>query len=375
MPGRRRLQSYSAIRGISKRGSLASAQTKINNLQVLRAFAALAVVFFHTGFVFKPLDPVGSFGVDVFFVLSGYIMARICEKNPQFFLRRRLIRIVPPYWMLTILLFLFALKFPELLSSTGAQFSELVKSLFFVPFFKSPGVIRPVLFVGWSLNYEMFFYLVLWLGLLLKPRRALLLSSIVVIAAHYGAILLHGHGAFSAFFSESFILNFPLGILCYEAARRVPEQKARSWRWASVCVLLGCIAGLVYLQLIRPHVGHALEGALYNTLCTLLVFATSLLSQGGWDTRWAPAILIGDASYVLYLTHPYCEYFLQRVMRLHIDRPLGCLLAVAISVAVGIVLHIYAERPLLNVLNERFGGHRKSAEFRVLAEPEGQVNP
>ena len=359
---------------------MAGAQTKINNLQALRAFAALAVVFFHTGYIYGNLNAVGSFGVDIFFVLSGYIMARICEKNPGFFMRRRLIRIVPPYWTLTILLYLFAFKFHELLGSTNTEFSELVKSLFFIPFFKSPGIVRPVLFVGWSLNYEMFFYLVLWLALMLVPRRPLLAASAVVVAAHYGAILLHGQGALTSFFSESFILNFPLGILAYHAATRVTEQRARRWRWGELALLLGCIVAMVYLQLMRPHVGPYFGGALYNGLCTLIVLMTSLLSQGGWDTRWTWAILIGDASYVLYLIHPYSEYFLGRVIVPHvpwlrIDRPVGCVAAIAVSVGIGVVLHVYAERPLLGWLNERFGGHRKSAEFRVLAEPRGQVNP
>jgi exopolysaccharide production protein ExoZ len=78
---------------------------------MLRAFAALSVVFFHTGYM-PGGHGFGWFGVDIFFVISGYIMTRICDRNPQFFLRRRLIRIVPPYWAFTVLLFIAAIFFP-----------------------------------------------------------------------------------------------------------------------------------------------------------------------------------------------------------------------------------------------------------------------
>jgi exopolysaccharide production protein ExoZ len=70
---------------------------KINNIQVLRAFAALVVAITHTGYHFPSMHPFGSFGVDVFFVISGYVMARICDGDTHFFFRRRVLRIVPPY--------------------------------------------------------------------------------------------------------------------------------------------------------------------------------------------------------------------------------------------------------------------------------------
>src|ERR1700722_8168073 len=107
--------------------------TKLNNIQVLRAFAATAVVIFHTGFAFPSMRPFGSFGVDVFFVISGYIMARILDpqsdSSSDHFFRRRLLRIGPPYWFLTLLLYCAALRFPELLGATRASWVDLVKSL------------------------------------------------------------------------------------------------------------------------------------------------------------------------------------------------------------------------------------------------------
>ncbi len=359
---------------------MARTQEKINNLQALRAYAALAVVVFHTGYIIPGEHAFGSFGVDIFFVLSGYIMARICEKSPQFFMRRRLIRILPPYWFFTILLFLAAFKLPALMGSTRPAFPELIKSLLFIPFYKGSGLIRPLLFVGWSLNYEMLFYTLLWFSLIVLPRYALLLASLAIIVLHYGAGLTHSGSAFAVFLRESVILSFPLGILAYFTATRVNLSGARRWRWASFSMLVGSAAALILVQVLRPAMGKTLEGAVYNSLSTAMVFFTSLLSQGGWDTRWTAVILLGDASYILYLVHPYCEYAVQRIVvphvpKLTIDHPLGCILAVGISMTVGILLHLYAELPVLRRLNSRFGGHRKSAEFQVTAGVGGQVNP
>jgi exopolysaccharide production protein ExoZ len=123
--------------------------TRLNNIQVLRAFAAIAVVVFHTGFVFPYLHPFGSFGVDVFFVISGYIMARILDPASgsvgAFFFRHRLLRIGPPYWFFTLLLFFVALRAPQLMGATRASASDLLQSLFFIPFAKGDGLIQPLL--------------------------------------------------------------------------------------------------------------------------------------------------------------------------------------------------------------------------------------
>jgi peptidoglycan/LPS O-acetylase OafA/YrhL len=86
--------------------------SKLNNLQVLRAFAAVSVALYHTFYILPGMQIFGSFGVDVFFVISGYIMARILHKSPDFFLRRRIIRIVPPYWLFTFLIYVVALVAP-----------------------------------------------------------------------------------------------------------------------------------------------------------------------------------------------------------------------------------------------------------------------
>ena len=357
------------------------ATTKLNNIQVLRAFAAIVVVVFHTGYLFPGLRPFGSFGVDVFFVISGYIMARILDpqsdSNSDHFFRRRVLRIVPPYWFFTILLYLVALRLPQLMGSTRPRLAELVKSLLFIPFVKGSGLLEPLLFIGWSLNYEMFFYFALAVGIVLSARfsatrhpilatpvvpGALLVLATVVLARFFSA-----PGSVASFYARDVILEFLLGIGVYYAARAVSDPLARRLRLPALAVCIATGLLLIAVQAILPpaEISRVLTLGIPSFF---LVLSASILSQAGWDTNLKLLVLIGDASYILYLIHPYCEYSIDRILgpRLHWLRtatPTGALISVTASIAVALLIHLYGERPTVKFLNKNFGGKRKSVEF------------
>ena len=349
---------------------------KLNNIQLLRAYASVAVVYFHTGFQFGPVHPIGSFGVDLFFVISGYIMARILdsEKTRPYFLRRRILRIVPPYWFFTFLIFASALIAPRLMVSTSGNLAELIKSLFFIPFFKSAGLLRPTLFVGWSINYEMFFYCALALGLLISTRRAAWIGSGIILAV-MGACSLSRHpGALTQFYGDPIVIEFVMGVAGYFVCKRVGTVQSRA---AKILLLIAAIASALALtvcqgfHLYLTHIRAISLGlAAWVAVCSSVVLAAS-----GWDTRNRLLILIGDASYVLYLAHTFVIYFLDRSLAPIIGgwlsqySPMGMLVDVVAAVGVGILLHLYAERPLLRMLTTRYGGHRQSAEFAPAKNP------
>jgi len=352
---------------------------KLNNIQVLRAFAAVAVVVFHTGFAFPFMRPFGSFGVDVFFVISGYIMARILDpqssSSSDFFFRRRVIRIVPPYWFFTILLYLVALRIPRLMGSTRASGIDLVKSLFFIPFTKGSGLIQPLLFIGWSLNYEMFFYLALAIGLLSSKKHAVWLGGAIVLATMLACLPFAANNVIAQFYARDVVLEFLLGILSYYLCRALSNTATRKLRLPALLVCLGVclVSGLLLIatQGIFPRNIFPFNSSrvlVLGTLSFLLVTTASLLSQAGWDTKLTSLILIGDASYILYLIHPYCEYSIDRIFGtrhpwLNRFTASGAFIGVSISILVAILIHLYAERPTVRFLNRNFGGKRKSTEF------------
>jgi len=348
---------------------------KLNNIQLLRAFAAVAVVIFHTGFAFPYMRPFGSFGVDVFFVISGYIMARILDPDSDstsdFFFRRRVLRIVPPYWFFTLLLFLAALRVPQLMGATRATLGDLLKSLFFIPFSKVNGLIQPLLFIGWSLNYEMFFYLSLAIGLLISARRAVWFGAGLVLATMLACMPFADANIPARFYSRDIVMEFLLGILSYYLCRSIPDTTARRLRGLALFVAIACALLLIALQGVLPQLARNFYG--YRTLSLgipsfLLVTSAAVLSQADWDTRLSWLVLVGDASYILYLIHPYCEYSLDRVFAVHHhwlkrETATGAFIGVSFSILAAVLIHLYAERPTVRFLNRNFGGKRKSTEF------------
>jgi exopolysaccharide production protein ExoZ len=327
---------------------------RINNIQGLRAMAAMAVVFFHSGFVFAGLQPFGSFGVAIFFVISGYLMAMLCEKQPDAFLRRRFIRIVPPYWAFTLLLFAVALRYPLLLKTTRPDVVELLKSLLFIPFTKSSGIMEPVLFLGWTLNYEMFFYVVVGLCLLVTRRYAWLLSC-GVLTATVIACRLFGTGGVTWFYSRGLVFEFVAGVACYFLSNWMPRLSTLRVRLALVTAIVASLSGMIYIQ------GTNLQLPMPSSLAMgffafVIVLSATSLSKTGWDIRIRAVVMLGDASYLLYLVHPYIEASLHRLVVhrspwLAPEFAFGCVLSMVVCAAVSVVLHVKVERPTIKHLN------------------------
>jgi exopolysaccharide production protein ExoZ len=197
---------------------------KIHFLQALRAIAAWLVVADHAlldvthGDPRNPATPVawtmGSIGVYVFFVISGFIMVQISWDDfgrrgaAANFLRRRIIRIVPLYWLATIAAF----AFHKVSATHGANagWSELLRSMFFIPYRDAEDGWTPVLAQGWTLNYEMFFY-VIFTTAIAFPRQIAVpaIASALVIFTLVGSVLPEG---VLAYLSSPIVLWFVMGI-------------------------------------------------------------------------------------------------------------------------------------------------------------------
>ena len=155
-------------------------------VHLLRAAAALAVMSlmrinlrFLMGIGdYVPDFPMGAAGVDLFFVISGFVMVVASADlfgqrgAPPYFFLRRLARIVPLYWLLTGI-FVFILFAGRHHSSSWLSASEVVTSLLFIPHSLPNGAVAPVYGLGWTLNYEMMFYVVFSAVLFLRPRIAI----------------------------------------------------------------------------------------------------------------------------------------------------------------------------------------------------------
>ncbi|KZN64287.1 hypothetical protein N473_15170 [Pseudoalteromonas luteoviolacea CPMOR-1] len=169
---------------------------KIGSLQILRGFAAWAVVYHHYMQLFYDFNSQskignlvgikGGFGVDVFFVLSGFVMylsANRASASGFAFFTKRLFRVLPAYWFYTFILLAVTSIFAMELNLTSFTLGSFISSLFFIPTENPSGLgVFPFLTVGWTLNFEVAFYTILSICIFISKSRAIILCSVIVIS-------------------------------------------------------------------------------------------------------------------------------------------------------------------------------------------------
>jgi len=316
----------------------------LHNLQLVRAFAALNVVLFHVigtspsyGFPvggLSVLEGWGSNGVDLFFVLSGFIMFHSQRgKGASWgrFLYMRVIRIVPTYWFLTLLLFFLIAFFPGIFRS-GVLDPQL---LFFSLFFLSWGALggTPYLYLGWTLEFEFIFYVIFAVSLLLKrPGQA------VYFVAGAFLVLVFGLNITSIFLE--FVFGAVLALLTQS------RQFSSTVGWAAF--LLG--AALLAAQIFYPLKEFLPRSVFSGIPATFVVFGMVVLPQ----RRLGLLGILGDASYSIYLIQVFTiPAYLKLLVLMGVEPSHGELLGVlnlAVTVAGGWLLYALFERPVTQAL-------------------------
>src|SRR5205085_6006264 len=193
----------------------------------------------------------GAAGVDLFFVISGFVMVYSSEAlfgrldGPVRFFLRRLARIAPLYWVVTIAIILYIYAAHGATLWTIYSPGSLLASFLFWPYPRLDGLAFPVHLLGWTLNYEMFFYAVFAFAILL-PRRAAVATVCVAFAALVTIGQLYSLPLPFGFWANSIILEFCYGMLIallYRAGVRLPP---------SVTCTLGISSVIGYLASAHP---------------------------------------------------------------------------------------------------------------------------
>ncbi len=272
------------------------------SVQALRALAAWAVVchhFMQIFFDFEARGPIGQLfidkgavGVDIFFVISGLVIFLSTEGKalpPARFLLYRLFRIVPAYWLYTVLMALLVVFARPLLPDQTVDWSHLLLSLLFIPT-ENPGGygIYPTLNVGWTLNYEMLFYVLFAWALLFRLQVRLLVVAALLFAVCQAWT---GFGWVSEFYRSDIVYEFLLGI-------GIGMLYRRGWIGPALWLpLLGIGAGLLAIYHLPP------EPRLLNwgVPSAVLVMASMALERHVERNRLLK--LLGDCSYSVYLMH------------------------------------------------------------------------
>jgi len=360
--------------------------SRLYGLQILRFFAAFAVLFEHvmhealsfgiaqdqTLAALEPFD--FGVGVDVFFVISGFIMAYITADKfgrpgaPGQFLSRRLVRLVPLYWLFTLAMLAAMVLVPGQLAHTALNPAHILASYLFIPWLDSTGLAHPILGLGWTLNYEMYFYMIFAVVLLL-PRRVGLGS----LVALFGMLALL-HPAIDpaqvqlSFWTDPIILEFLFGIGLAVLAGRGTKLPV----WIAAMLVVAGAAGLGIGQL--TDFGSAYHRVLLTGGPAALLVAGTVfwpLRRPGRVGTWL--VLGGDASFTLYLSHPFSiNVVILGWQKLHLGAPwLFIVVTIVVAVLAAIVIHLVLERPLLDRLNAALSRPRQPAS-KILNAPAGK---
>lgn len=349
---------------------------RLTNLQALRGVACLLVLCFHAAewelkrcaapavCFAEPFEHFGYAGVDLFFVLSGFVItwvtfAKIGERS-QFvdFCWRRLWRIFPIYWVVwtgVILSYIYLLGLPFI-----PTWRWFIGNILILP-------AQPIhLFIpqAWSLAYELLFYAV-FAGFFLLPRRVFVPALAawfvaIVVCASQGvpAPIQRGPiGRCAVHLINPLVLEFLLGCL---AAVVLRTQRGQRWgRAALIAGVVGfAVAGVAqYFGWINTKINDLVRAGTFGLSCGLLVYGASAceLGRGLRTPRWLQSV--GDASYSIYLVHicvlEVVHHWWGPLPHSFVPHAIYFALLIGGSLAVGFIVHILIERPIVRFVQRK----------------------
>lgn len=348
-----------------------SEKTYYPSIQVLRGFAAMSVVFFHVsemllqytkgGGLFCRLSSLwstGAAGVDLFFVISGFVMVQSTrgmfgQKGATgMFMRRRLVRIVPLYWFYTSIMLILVLL-PFTLRGQIFSWEFTLKSFFFIPAFNpSNGLDLPLLPPGWTLSYEMYFYIIFAL-LLCFHRKFLLpvITALFLVSAMIG-LSRQVEDPVVKVITSPLLLEFILG--CFLADLANSRELSRR----NCLVLIG--GALLALSLVCGiKIDNQTRFVFWGMPVFLLMTGIVFLEKREAFSPLRLLTLLGDSSYSIYLSHIFIvlcvSTLLKRKILLHSlpnDLVAGC--AIIGCMFLGFLSYRYIEQTVSRALVPRF---------------------
>ncbi len=357
------------------------AKTFLPNIQMLRFVAAAMVLVSHLdrevrlnglgASVAPVMDAVSmpwACGVDLFFCISGFLMLYLTYEHfgergyQREFLKRRVIRVVPLYWLSTLVFTLLVLGQRTLVQHSDITPTRLITSLLFVPYQRAGGDAFPVLALGWTLNFEVLFYLAFTLALGL--RRRLGLGALIVgfcLASLYYAVF-RPTALPVSHWTNPIILEFVFGLLIgWLHIRGV--RLAATVQLALIVVGFASLVGVHRLDLAYPtaHISDLPRSVWAGPPCALILAGFMLGKQMQVGSALARALVLGgDASYSLYLTHMFATRTVTLVWR-HMHFGGGwAFMAAGFSLALALALAVFTfvETPVLDLLRRKFEPRR-----------------
>jgi len=342
-------------------------RNRIACVQSLRCLAATLVVLYHTDLqIFRLSDGTyaqsagfSAAGTDLLFVISGFILVYICDgKQVSFgdFMFRRLARIAPLYWLLTLCMLGAFLALPSLFQSTKFDPAHFLASLAFLPY-PHPviGSAKPFLVPGWALNYIAAFYLLFGLFLFLPSARRIVAVGLILAALAALRWLFFHASPLLDFYGAPIILDFVMGMLVawIYLARRSLQPLA-------IAVALAVSAAIFVAGYLHGTASGDDRALFWGVSDAALLGAVLFIErQWGWSHPRAIALL-GNASFSTYLSNLFSLALVTKaVHRVGAFYLLGVggtrIVLVVSALVVGVLIYLFVELPLYSfvLLNGR----------------------
>jgi len=344
---------------------------EILSIQYLRGVAALMVVFLHLDLQLERLGYHGywpgwlSAGVDIFFVISGFIMwiTTAGGMTTREFFRRRFFRIVPLYWTLTTVVLITLFAIPNAVQSGHIDKWHVLGSYLFFPVVHPIlGIMQPLLIPGWTLNYEVFFYIIFGFALNLPANARLIIVSLILAGLSSMSFLINIKPlTVLEFYTFSRILEFAFGMALgwiYVKGIKIPRAIA----WAGMLLGVGVI--------VLTADSFEDRGLRVGIPALLIVTGAIMIERINGAQHFRGLHFLGNASYSLYLSHPIVLSFLGQISR---SFPFGALpgatflfacVSVISAIAAAALIYLFIEMPLLRL-----------ARLQIFRMTPPQVNP
>ncbi|WP_428030801.1 acyltransferase family protein [Ancylobacter sp.] len=346
------------------------------NVQVLRAVAAAIVAYYHLQAMLAGVHDIvdvhfAAIGVDIFFVISGFVMFisnEKMDKSPVLFMILRILRIVPLYWIATFVLVAFYFVGFRPNGLMIFDFGMLIKSLFFIQSEFENGRHDLILSLGWTLIYELFFYFVFSLTFFLRsPLKSFVAVSVIFAACLMAGVLFPNLPRGVAYFTNPIIVEFLFGaalalvVMAWRDRGVVLGGRAARASAGAILLALGLVLVIEWVFDAVPTTSRAI---VWGVPALMIVAGLVCLEYARYALRGRGALLLGAASYALYLFHPV---IMQGVVKLFVwftpvSGSAGALLvAVAALAAAGlgaVIIHLTVETPILEAgrrLTRRMG--------------------
>lgn len=335
------------MRGVFK---LKGKKEYIRNLQELRGISACLIVISHIPFFQSVIGTsLGGYGVAMFFLLSGFLLIYSTTETIDFFLIKRIIRIIPLYYIVTMITYVLATIKPQWFNTTVATIPNLIKSLLFVPYVNPNGNVRPILDVAWALFPEVWMYIVFYISFRISYKyRALITGSILGTLFAISSIINNK-------ILDQFRLGFLyllIGIVIFYVWKYIPELKCKvfgkKYKWFMIFIF--AIAGVLYNNLIKSQKIYA------AVVLVIIVFMYFLLLEGH-IVESKLLLKIGSISYCLYLIHEFVVKGISRLLydlnKINLISFLLSIICILLSIVTAYLINIYIEKPMTNKLKTK----------------------